>query len=422
MYIQRLSIRNLRSIAEAELTFDLPGDGPGNITLLLGGNGAGKTSILRAVALACLGPALASSGFLPYRLVRESARARGKKPALCELDATVALTRQDGTDDFRGASALTLTTAIERWGKDAQRRERLGDITAALADGKPADLSKRYAEALFRADLSRYVVIGYGATRRIEATANVDSAARSKSRGPRYQRVAGLFEEGVTLMPLAFWLPAYQARNPGRAKQVATLINKLLPKGCQFLPKVQETETGPEFLFRIDGTAVPFGALSDGFRAYVGWVADMLYHVTQGAASGHRLDETEGIVLIDEIDLHLHPEWQREVLPTLGQALPNMQFIVSSHSALVTASLNQTQVRVLRGGNEGTAVKELGESLEGRSVDQILRSPYFGLESSRSVATQDKLRALSQKAADGDVQASLDYMRQLAGTDTSPAR
>jgi AAA domain, putative AbiEii toxin, Type IV TA system len=196
---------------------------------------------------------------------------------------------------------------------------------------------------------------------------------------------------------------------------VATLINRLLPQGSTFLPKVQETESGADFLFRLGGASVPFAALSDGFRAYVGWVADMLYHLTLGAASGHRLDDTEGIVLIDEIDLHLHPQWQREVLPTLSKVLPKMQFIVSSHSALVTGSLRPSQVRVLSPDDAGTQVNELHESLQGRSVDQILRSPYFGLESTRSTGTQDRLRSLSAKVQGGDMQASLDYMRQMAG-------
>lgn len=420
MYIQQLSIRNLRSIAKAELRFDMPAKAAGNVTLLLGGNGAGKTSILRAVALACLAPALAESGFLPYRLVRESARAGVGKPALCELNAIVLPTQQDGDKDFAGQTLL-LDTAIERWGKGVERRERIGETTSAFEreSSNPPALAKgqarHYATALFKADLSKYVVIGYGATRRIEPAASVDSAARSKSRGPRYQRVAGLFEEGVTLMPLSAWLPAYQQRNPGRAKQVATLINKLLPEGSTFLPRVQETESGADFLFRIAGTAVPFAALSDGFRAYVGWIADMLYHLTLGAASGHRLDDTEGIVLIDEIDLHLHPQWQREVLPTLSRVLPKMQFIVSSHSALVTGSLRPDQVRVLSPGDVGTQVNELHESLQGRSVDQILRSPYFGLESTRSTGTQDRLRSLSAKVQGGDMQASLDYMRQMSG-------
>ena len=92
-----------------------------------------------------------------------------------------------------------------------------------------------------------------------------------------------------------------------------------------------------------------------------------------------------------------------------------MQFIVSSHSALVTGSLRPDQVRVLSPGDVGTQVNELHESLQGRSVDQILRSPYFGLESTRSTGTQDRLRSLSAKVQGGDMQASLDYMRQMSG-------
>ena len=420
MYIQQLSIRNLRSIAQAELRFVVPSIATGNITLLLGGNGAGKTSILRAVALACLAPALAESGFLPYRLVRESARAGAGKPALCELNTKVLATQQDSNAEFAGRW-LALDTAIERWGKGVERRERIGETSSAFvkeSNNPPAmanGQSNKYATALFMADLSKYVVIGYGATRRVEPAANVDSAARSKSRGPRYQRVAGLFEEGVTLMPLSAWLPAYQHRNPGRAREVVTLINKLLPEGSTFLPRVRETESGADYLFRVEGTVVPFAALSDGFRAYIGWVADMMYQLTLGNATGHRLAGTEGIVLIDEIDLHLHPEWQREVLPTLAHELPGIQFIVSSHSALVTGSLRPDQVRVLTPGEAGTQVNELHESLQGRSVDQILRSPYFGLESTRSIGTQDRLRSLSVKVQGGDIQASLDYIRQMAG-------
>ena len=117
MYIHRLSIRNLRSIAKEVIKFESPQNGTGNITLLLGGNGAGKTSILRAVALSCLGPTLAESGFLPYRLVRESARSSDKKPALCELTADIQLTKQDGAEVFSAENHVELSTNIERWGK-----------------------------------------------------------------------------------------------------------------------------------------------------------------------------------------------------------------------------------------------------------------------------------------------------------------
>lgn len=415
MYLQQITIENLRSIQSATVQF--PPTTEGNVTLLLGGNGAGKTSVLRAVALACLGPTLAESGFLPYRLVRERAEPVENRPPTALLQAVVRLSDQDAGTELPEHEALCLKTAVERWGSGTERRERLGPFQASAPGEPPPGWGPVYSDALFQSNLSQFLVFGYGATRRIEASSTVDMGARSKSRGPRYQRVAGLFEEGATLVPLSFWLPSYQQRNPGRARQIATLINKLLPAECRFLPKPQETETGFDFLFEMQGDQVPFGALSDGYRAFIGWIADLLYHISLGAASGRRLDETQGIALVDEIDLHLHPEWQRVVLPTLAQALPRMQFIVTSHSPLVAASLKREQVRVLQAGSDGTSVEQLTESIQGRTVDQLLRSPYFGLDSTRDLSTGQHLRELSLKAREGDVQASLDYLKVLAGSE-----
>ena len=416
MYIKQLSIIDLRSITSASIDFEVPTPlGAGNITLLLGGNGTGKTSILRAIALACLGPTLAESGFVPYRLVRNGAKPiKRTQASTATVTAHVILSEYECDQHFDYASKhLQLETNIERWGKDNERRERIGVTrsSAMFTDDALADDHGAYKGALFKADSSQFFVLAYGATRRVESSANIDSSARSKSRSPRYQRVAGLFEDGVTLMPLSSWLPNFQLKNPGRAKQVSTLLNKLLPDGCIFSPKVLETEAGLDFGYKLHGETVPFAALSDGYRAFIGWVADMLYHLTQGAGSGKRLDETQGIVLIDEIDLHLHPQWQRSVLPTLASALPKMQFIVTSHSPLVTASLHENQVRVL--GND--RIGPLNESLEGRSVDQILRSPYFGLRSAHSQATETARDALTEQVSKGDIKASLAFMRSLAG-------
>lgn len=418
MYLQQITIENLRSIQSTTVHF--PESTEGNVTLLLGGNGAGKTSVLRAVALACLGPSLAESGFLPYRLVRERAEAAANQPPTARLQAVVRITDQDAGAELPEGKVLQLETTIERWGSGTERRERLGPFHALEPDNAQPGWTLLFSDALFQGSLSQFLVFGYGATRRIEASSTVDMGARSKSRGPRYQRVAGLFEDGATLVPLSFWLPAYQQRNPGRAKQIATLINKLLPEECRFVPKAQETESGYEFMFELQGDQVPFGALSDGYRAYIGWIADLLYHVSQGTASGKRLDETQGIALVDEIDLHLHPEWQRVVLPTLAKALPRMQFIVTSHSPLVAASLMRQQVRVLQAGSDGTSVDQLDESIRGRTVDQLLRSPYFGLDSTRDVGTDQRLRELSLKAREGDIQASLEYLTVLAGPEEAP--
>ena len=141
----------------------------------------------------------------------------------------------------------------------------------------------------------------------------------------------------------------------------------------------------------------------------------MLFHLCMGAVSGTKLVDTRGLVLLDEIDLHLHPEWQRVVLPTLSRALPNMQFVVTTHSPLVVGSLQAENLYSLVEEEGATVIKRLPEQVQGRSSEQILLSPYFGLPSTRAEPVSDKLQALAQAAVGGDAHASMQYLRLLSG-------
>ena len=87
-----------------------------------------------------------------------------------------------------------------------------------------------------------------------------------------------------------------------------------------------------------------------------------------GAQRGGKLREVSGVALVDEIDLHLHPEWQRVVLPKLAKALPSMQFIVTTHSPLVVASLASANLFVL--ASEADA-KGVGASTVHRLPDPV---------------------------------------------------
>ena len=260
-----------------------------------------------------------------------------------------------------------------------------------------------------------FFMVGYGATRRVEASVRVDESARIKSRLRRYERVASLFEDHLGLMPLSYWLPDFAQRNKGRYVQVVGLMNDLLPQTCRMQPAAVKTPTGVEHLFDMNGVLLPFRALSDGYRAYVGWIGDMLFHVCMGAGTGVRLREVKGVVLLDEIDLHLHPEWQRTVMPTLARTLPNVQFIVTTHSPLVVGSLEAANLFVLSEQDGATVVERLPERVHGRSAEQILLSPYFGLESTRPPEVSSELSKLANRATQGDVGASMRYLELLSG-------
>ena len=94
---------------------------------------------------------------------------------------------------------------------------------------------------------------------------------------------------------------------------------------------------------------MPISALSDGTRAMVSLVADLAKRASQlnPDYSENAAKLASGIALIDDIDLHLHPEWQQRVVPSLQATFPNIQFIISTHSPQVLSSVPSKHIRVL---------------------------------------------------------------------------
>lgn len=413
MYIKQLKIENLRSLAAAEMSLNMPSTLElkyPNVNVLLGGNGLGKTSVLRAAALAMLGPLMSSSsGYVPESLIRRPPGKRGQgaldKLPPASIEAEVQVEPNDFPKQLKLPKGLRLITSVEALGTTERLRWRC----------VPDSASKVVETMQFDERASGFFVVGYGATRRVEASTRVDESARTKSRLRRYERVSSLFEDHFGLMPLSYWLPAYAARNKGRYTQVVGLMNDLLPEACRMSASASQTSSGTEHLFRMNGVTVPFRALSDGYRAYVGWIGDMLFHVCMGAGTGVKLRDMHGIVLVDEIDLHLHPEWQRVVVPTLAQALPNVQFIVTTHSPLVVGSLQSGNLFVLAEEEGSTVIRRLPERVHGKSAEQILLSPYFGLESTRAPDVSQALKVLADRASSGDRAASAKYLDLLSG-------
>mgnify|MGYP000255192285 CR=1 FL=1 len=397
MYVSALKITNLRCFASADLDFIHPAQDTheiANVTLLLGDNAAGKTTILRAIALAILGESLLYSGFVPDRLIRRTDHAsppRAVVQATCHLDS----------DESSDAAPKRFTT-------DLTRR---GDFDAILGIERPD-----FEAALYDESSPHLFLVGYGATRRVETSDRVDLSAREKLRRNRYQRVATLFEEHVSLTPLSIWLPHLRETSRSRHAEVERLINAMLDGQA----RMTGAREGTDYLFEVNGVSAPFNALSDGYRAYIGWIGDLLYHMCQVCPTKTALHDLTGVVLVDEVDLHLHPDWQRTVVPRLSKALPRLQFVFTTHSPLVTGTLHTDNIRVVRVAPDGTSsIQRLRERAHGLGTDQLLLGGYFNLPSTRAPDVDDTLRDLSRRARAGDDDASVELLRTLVrGTDS----
>ena len=140
----------------------------------------------------------------------------------------------------------------------------------------------------------------------------------------------------------------------------------------------EPAERSPSVRFE-SGQVALWSELSDGYHAFLALVADIARRaVTLNEADGGDAPErTEGVVLVDEIDLHLHPRWQRVVLDGLRDAFPKLQFIVTTHSPQVLSSAMNRQVRQL----VDWRIQEHDVFVEGRDSNAILRE---------SMATDDR--------------------------------
>jgi hypothetical protein len=169
-------------------------------------------------------------------------------------------------------------------------------------------------------------------------------------------------------------------------------------------------------LFEHSGLEIEFPNLSDGYRAFIGWVTDMLFHAFYGGTTSKNLADLCGIVMVDEIDLHLHPRWQMKVISTVARAFPRLQFIFTSHSPLVASSLEWMNIITLKlnAKSNSTHARRLEESIHGLDADQVLLSRFFGLSTTRASEKASKLDALTLKARGGDDDAARRLIAELA--------
>lgn len=144
-----------------------------------------------------------------------------------------------------------------------------------------------------------------------------------------------------------------------------------------------------------DGRVESFSTLSDGYRNLVAIVADIAWRaVTLNPAYEARAAElVEGVVLIDEIDQHLHPAWQRKVVGDLRRTFPKIQFVATTHSPQVVASVKKDEVRLLGQDSAGSPVILDAGFVEGRDSNSLLED-LFGVPE-RPVEAQERLHQLA---------------------------
>ncbi len=163
----------------------------------------------------------------------------------------------------------------------------------------------------------------------------------------------------------------------------------------EFLGVTEDSEgLYPEFK-TPDGT-LPLDVLSQGTQSIIQFIAHLVFGYAEYYDFPPDLGKKPGILIIDEIDAHLHPSWQRRIIPTLNGYFPNLQIICSTHSPLMLAGLKAEQVKLLRRSENGkVTVSENDADISGWTSDEILRQ-FLEVPNPTDMATSDRVNRLQE--------------------------
>ena len=213
----------------------------------------------------------------------------------------------------------------------------------------------------------------------------VDRLARTRGRrrkvermGDRWEAYASALDLNLDEAPLLQWLQDEMLGDVVRRQQEEPerfFDKAVMDATVRATPRVTNAwydpvEQSPRVGFD-DGHVASWSELSDGYHVFIALVADIarravMLNEFDGA---HAPKRVEGVVLIDELDLHLHPRWQRVALPRLRNVFPRLQLVVTTHSPQILSSVDNRQVRRLSGGK----LQEYPVFVEGRDTNAILR-------------------------------------------------
>ncbi|MFI9270592.1 AAA family ATPase [Kitasatospora sp. NPDC052896] len=413
MYVTRLGISGIRGFTPAREVrqLELPQAG---WTVLAGRNGSGKTTLLRALALALGGPAVARSLVSDFSGWITAGESTGWVQAFVRPDWTVDRLAGSGK-----APKYDLRLGLE-WRLPAPGTAPGGYGLPGFAPFGPGPRPELTAFGSTNPERGPWAenprgwfFAGYGPFRRLLGGFG-ESQRLMLSAGP-VGRLATLFHEEASLAEGVSWLVDQHVRRlegrPGAQEALdvvaALLSDGLLPDGFAVSRVdsdglwVRRAGRGAEDQ-QVGGPDFPLREMSDGYRTVAALVLDLVRQF-QSAYGSLPLDGSgaitlPGVVLIDEVDAHLHVSWQQRIGPWLKAHFPRVQFIVSTHSPYICQAADPGGLIRIAGADEDFPPQPVGEELHRRIVygsgDDAVLSELFGLESPYSEQAEDARRRL----------------------------
>ncbi|MGN7919757.1 AAA family ATPase [Lysobacter sp. 22409] len=332
-HVERVRIFNFKGIDTLELEFaHAQADSNASGVMLLGENAAGKSTVLQALALALMDERL-----------RKGCRVEGADFLPRQRESWEVLTDRPYVEVLL-SSGDTRRIEIDSLG-------RIEDHTEAAPS----------------------MVLAYGARRFFRSQDRIHKNAVNRS----------LFDPFAKLEDPSPWLVEASRQHFNAVARAMREVFSLHDDDDIF------RGPGGHVMVRAHGRVTPVERMSDGYRSLFAMAVDIMRRMVEAWGN---LEYAQGIVLIDEIDVHLHPRWKIEVMSALRRAMPKVQFIVTAHDALCLRGMRDGEVHVLyRDQHDRIRPREDLPNIELLRSDQLLTSDFFGLASTARPQTDAAL-------------------------------
>lgn len=409
MYISKVILKNIRGFENLEFELKRADGTYAGWTVFTGDNGSGKSTLLKAIAIGLTGKDTARA-LQPsfHRWVREGAP---EQKATIQLEI-VRCSEDDAISDSgrNPVAGFPAKIILKNGGKETS-------LQTAIPDKKPKNYSTP-DRTIWSSDANGWFSCGYGPFRRVFGAS--PEAARQMV-APSTERFVTMFQEAASLAEVDQWLRNLKHKeleDKSAGKEQLELLMGILQD--DLMPNqitVDRVDSDGLWLKDRNGVRLSWGEMSDGYRAALALLADILRHLinaygvsglAERGPDGKHFIKRSGVVLIDEIDAHLHPEWQREIGFWLRRHFPHIQFLVTSHSPIICQAADDNGLFVLPEPGSDALPRAL-TSEEYRHViasrpNTILLGPAFGLQntwSPRAVKARAEFAKIESKRRAG---------------------
>jgi energy-coupling factor transporter ATP-binding protein EcfA2 len=344
---------------------------PAQWTIILGDNGVGKTTLLRS--LAGMEP---TSGKFPSNSIPDiffSAPRFSGNTGLEEKQLFITPETKIKTHFVSGAKLRNWTEA---------------SITFTI---EPSKSLQRYSFAILNSPFGTVGTLenenllglkcyGYGANRRMGETSLSETLSSDGC--------TSLFSDNVSLINAEEWLlqadyavsrsaPDNKPQRERRFYLIQDILKKLLPDVSDIRITLTENHNPrPAVEFLTPYGWVPLKSLSLGYKTVIAWTVDLAARMIERYPNSADPLAEPAVVLVDEIDLHLHPKWQRTIMSFLTERFPNTQFIVTAHSPLVVQAAKNANIVLLRREGDHVVIDNDPEIIDNWRVEQVLSSVF----------------------------------------------